>query len=90
MPKRPEIKPEEFAKALELETHVAIPFDAVAFGNAANKGLMIGELDAKHAANEAFTRLAMVATGRKEIRKGKRGAFDIAPLLAKLGVVKAS
>jgi pilus assembly protein CpaE len=90
MPKRPEIKPEEFAKALELETHVAIPFDAVAFGNAANKGLMIGELDAKHAANEAFSRLAMVATGRKEIRKGKRGAFDIAPLLAKLGVVKAS
>ena len=48
MPKRPEIKLEEFAKALDLEIAATIGFDAALFGNAANKGLMIGELDAKH------------------------------------------
>ena len=47
IPKRPEIKLEEFAKALDLQVAATIPFDAALFGNAANKGLMIGELDAK-------------------------------------------
>lgn len=90
IPKRPEIKPEEFAKALEIEAVATIPFDAAVFGNAANKGLMIGELEAKHAAAEIFRNLATLATGRKELRKARKTAFDLAPLLAKLGVKKAS
>lgn len=88
MPKRPEIKPDEFAKALELPITATIGFDAATFGNAANKGLMIGELDAKHAAADAFETLATLATGRREVRRGRRSALDLAPLLAKLRLPK--
>ena len=88
MPKRPEIKPEEFAKALDLPVAATIGFDAAAFGNAANKGLMIGEMDAKHPAAEVFRTLATLATGRRDQRKGRRAAFDLAPLLAKLRLPK--
>lgn len=87
MPKRPEIKPDEFAKALELPVAATIPFDAAAFGNAANKGLMIGEIDAKHAATEIFRNLATLATGRREVRKARR-SLDLAPLIAKLRLPK--
>lgn len=90
VPKRPEIKPEEFAKALELPIAAVIPFDAAVFGNAANKGLMIGEMDAKHASAEIFRTLATLATGRREIRTGRKSALDLAPLLAKLRLRKAS
>ena len=88
MPKRPEIKLEEFAKALDLPVAATIPFDAALFGNAANKGLMIGELDAKHAVAESFRALAGLVTGRSEIRKAKKSPF--APLLEKLRTRKAS
>ncbi len=88
MPKRPEIKLEDFAKALGLQVAATIAFDAALFGNAANKGLMIGELDAKHQLTEAFRNLAAVVTGRSEIRKAKKSPF--APLLEKLRTRKAS
>ncbi|MCE1236380.1 MAG: AAA family ATPase [Hyphomicrobiales bacterium] len=87
MPKRPEIKPEEFGKALELPIAATIPFDAAAFGNAANKGLMIGEMDAKHPAAEVFRSLAALAT-KREGRKTRRSALDLGPLLAKLRLPK--
>lgn len=90
VPKRPEIKPEEFAKALELPIAAIIPFDAAVFGNAANKGLMIGEMDAKHASAEVFRTLATLTTGRREVRKGRKSALDLGPLLAKLRMRKAS
>ena len=88
IPKRPEIKLEEFAKALDLQVAATIPFDAALFGNAANKGLMIGELDAKHQVSETFRSLAGLVTGRTEIRKPKKSPF--APLLEKLRAKKAS
>ncbi|NLH79798.1 MAG: CtpF protein, partial [Phyllobacteriaceae bacterium] len=78
MPKRPEIKSDEFAKALELPVAATIPFDAAAFGNAANKGLMIGEMDAKHPAAEIFRSLATLASGRREPRKARRATLDLA------------
>lgn len=88
MPKRPEIKLEEFSKALDLPIASSIPFDAKLFGDAANKGLMIGELDAKHQVAETFRGLAGVVTGRTEIRKAKKSPF--APLLEKIRARKAS
>lgn len=88
LPKRPEIKPDEFAKALELPITATIGFDAAVFGNAANKGLMIGEIEAKHAAAETFRHLATLATGRREVRKPRRSALDLGPLLAKLRAPK--
>jgi pilus assembly protein CpaE len=44
MPKRPEIKPNEFAKAVQLEPIACIPFEANLFGTAANKGQMVAEI----------------------------------------------
>ena len=92
LPKRPEIKPEDFARALDLPISASIPFDAVLFGNAANKGQMIGEVDAKHATTEVFRSLAAAVTGRAEVRsKAKRpGLAQLMPLIEKLRARKAS
>jgi pilus assembly protein CpaE len=88
MPKRPEIKLHEFAKALDLPITANIPFDAALFGNAANKGQMIGEIDGKHAIAEIFRDLATIVTGRGEVRRPKRSTF--APLLERLRLRRAS
>lgn len=82
VPKRPEIKPEEFAKALELPITAQIPFDAHLFGTASNNGQMIAETDPKSAIGETYRVIAQVVTGRHEIKKVRRSPF--APLLAKL------
>ncbi len=43
VPKRPEIKPTDFAKAIDDEPAASIPFDPQTFGTAANNGQMIAE-----------------------------------------------
>jgi pilus assembly protein CpaE len=80
--KRPEIKPDDFAKALNLVPLAVIPFDAQLFGTAANNGQMIAETDAKSAIAEHFDVIARAVTGRAEVKRQKRGMFD--PLLARL------
>ena len=47
MPKRPEIKPADFAKALEDEPIAIIPFEPQLFGTAANNGQMIAEVSSE-------------------------------------------
>src|SRR5262249_59855833 len=47
VPKRPEIKPADFARALEDEPAAIIPFDPQIFGAAANNGQMIAEVAAR-------------------------------------------
>ncbi len=81
MAKRPEIKVEEFASALELTPTAIIPFDAQLFGNAANNGQMIAESDPKSPVAATFELIARTITGRTETRKPKRGT--LAPLLAR-------
>ena len=80
--KRPEIKVDDFAAALELQPTAVIPFDAQLFGNAANNGLMIAEADPKNAVATTFEAIARVVTGRAEARHQKRSA--LAPLIARL------
>src|SRR5262249_3114858 len=46
VPKRPEIAPADFAKALESDPMGVIPFDPQLFGSAANNGQMISEVSA--------------------------------------------
>jgi pilus assembly protein CpaE len=75
MPKRPEIKPEEFAKALEIEPIAVIAFDAQLFGTAANNGQMIAETDAKSAAAESFQKVAQIVTGRMEAKRPRRSGL---------------
>src|ERR1700687_5166418 len=60
VPKRPEIKPGDFAKALDDEPVAVIPFEPPAFGTAANNGQMIAELSSSHRTAETFRQLAQM------------------------------
>jgi pilus assembly protein CpaE len=82
VPKRPEIKPADFAKALEDQPAAIIPFEPQLFGAAANNGQMIAEVSANHRNTETFRQLAQMLTGRSEAKKAKSGLLT--PLLGKL------
>jgi len=82
VPKRPEIKASDFAKALDDDPVAIIPFDPMLFGTAANNGQMIAEVSAKHPTTEIFSQLAQTLTGRAEVKKQKLGILK--PLLKKL------
>lgn len=70
--KRPEIKIDEFAKALDVEPIAIIPFDAQLFGTAANNGQVIAEVDPKGAIAESFNVISQAVSGRSEVRRAKR------------------
>jgi pilus assembly protein CpaE len=82
VPKRPEIKPADFAKALEEEPAAIIPFDPQVFGTAANNGQMIAELSSSHRTAETFRQLAHLLTGRSETKKARPGLLS--PFIEKL------
>ena len=82
VPKRPEITPADFAKALEDKPLVVIPFEPQIFGTAANNGQMIAEVSSGHKTAEMFLQLAQVLTGRAEAKRSRGGLLT--PLLAKL------
>src|ERR1700694_457505 len=82
VPKRPEITPADFAKALEDYPLAVIPFEPQIFGTAANNGQMIAEVSSGHKTAEMFRQMAKVMTGRAEAKR-TRGSM-LAPLLAKL------
>jgi pilus assembly protein CpaE len=82
MPKRPEIKPGDFAKALDDQPVAVIPFEPQLFGTAANNGQMIAELSSSHRTAETFRQLAQVLTGRAETKKVKSGLLS--PFIEKL------
>jgi pilus assembly protein CpaE len=82
IPKRPEINASEFAKAIESDPIVSIPFDAQMFGAAANNGQMIAEIAESHRSTEMFRQIAQRLTGRGETKK-PRASF-LSPLIDKL------
>jgi len=82
VPKRPEIKPADFAKALEDEPVAVIPFEPQLFGTAANNGQMIAEVSASHRTAETFRQFAQLLTGRTDLKK-PRSKLRV-PLLGKL------
>ncbi|HKA70335.1 MAG TPA: CpaE family protein [Xanthobacteraceae bacterium] len=82
MPKRPELKPADFAKALEAEPAAVIPFEPQLFGTAANNGQMIAEMAANHRAAETFRQLAQLLTGRVEAKRTRSGLLS--PFIEKL------
>ena len=82
VPKRPEIKAADFAKALEDEPVATIPFEPQLFGAAANNGQMIAEISAGHRTAETFRQLAQLLTGRVETKKPRSGLLS--PLMDKL------
>jgi pilus assembly protein CpaE len=75
VPKRPEIKVKDFAKTVKLEPVACIPFDAHAFGTAANKGQMVAEASPRAAACKAFSTIADEMTGRLPSKGAQKGVF---------------
>ncbi len=85
MPKRPEISIKEFESALGLKAMSVIDFDSETFGQAANNGQMIEELNAKAKSAAAFREIAFAMTHRREPQAAKRTSA-LAPLLEKFGL----
>ncbi|MES0385314.1 MAG: AAA family ATPase [Hyphomicrobium sp.] len=83
MPKRPEISVKEFEAALNLEATSVIEFDSEGFGQAANNGQMIEEVNAKAKATAAFREIAMAITHRREVGATNKKSL-LAPILEKL------
>ncbi|MBB4009661.1 AAA family ATPase [Allorhizobium taibaishanense] len=75
MPKRPEISPGDFFEPLEMQPAAIIPFDTQLFGNAANSGRMIAEIDAKSPTAETFSQIAHLVTGRVSAKKQKKSGL---------------
>ena len=82
VPKRPEIKAADFAKALEENPVASIPFEPQIFGAAANNGQMIAEMSANHRTAETFRQMAQKLAGRAETKK-QQSSF-LSPLIEKL------
>jgi pilus assembly protein CpaE len=83
MPKRPEITVAEFEQALGIKAISTFDFDAEAFGQAANNGQMIEEMNPKAKAVGQFKEISMILTHRKESKIEKKKSA-LAPLLEKL------
>ncbi len=71
MPKRPEISVKEFETALGIKAISVVDFDAETFGQAANNGQMIEELNAKARSTAAFREIALAMTNRRELAGGQ-------------------
>jgi pilus assembly protein CpaE len=82
VPKRPELKPADFAKALESQPVAVIPFEPQLFGTAANNGQMIAEVGSGNRAAETFRQLAQLLTGRIEVKRQRSNLLT--PFLEKL------
>ena len=76
MAKRPEIKPADFAKAIQLDPAACIAFEPKLFGTAANNGQMIADVAARSAAPFAKLAEALAAHGGVKRKAGKRGRFS--------------
>jgi pilus assembly protein CpaE len=85
LPKRPEILPNDFCEPLEVQPTAIIPFDAQLFGNAANSGRMIAEMDAKAPTAEIMSQIAHIVTGRATLKKAKKGGGALGGILGRLG-----
>jgi pilus assembly protein CpaE len=75
VPKRPEISPQDFAEPLGITPMAVIPFEPLLFGNAANNGRMLGEMDAKSPIVAIVNEVAHVLTGRSELKTRKKAAL---------------
>ena len=82
VPKRPEIKAADFAKALEDDPVAIIPFEPQVFGAAANNGQMIAEISTSHRTAEMF-RGSRPAADRAGGTEEARGGM-LSPLIEKL------
>ena len=66
-PKRPEIKPVDFVKALGLEEPVLLPFDAAKYGAADNNGTLVAQHRQNRVQRQAYSKLASGLSGLSQI-----------------------
>ncbi len=65
LPGRPEIPVKDFGEALSGPPDLIIPFDAKAFGEAANNGQMVSDVAAKSKAAESIAELTRLLTNQR-------------------------
>jgi pilus assembly protein CpaE len=75
VPKRPEIAAADFSEPLGITPMAVINFEPLLFGNAANNGRMLGEMDAKSPVVGTINEIAHVLTGRSEIKAKKKAGL---------------
>jgi pilus assembly protein CpaE len=86
VPKRPEIPPAEFGKALGIDIACVIPHDPHSFGLAQSNGQMLFEVAPKCKAVEAIAGLAQILAGtEKQVKPAK---FSLSPFLDKLPLLR--
>lgn len=85
VPKRPEIAPAEFAKALGVTPLAVIPHDPAAFGLAQGNGQMLYEVAPKSKASEVINSIAGIIAGQHipEAKPKSSGLLSMLPLLKK-------
>ncbi len=86
LPKRPELKPADFQKALGAQPLAIIPFDAALFGQAANNGQMLADISPRAPIAVILDQIAQAAMGRARVSKARTSA--LAPFLARLPLGK--
>lgn len=82
VPKRPEIPPADFGKAIGIEPSAVIPHDPQAFGTAQSNGQMLFEVAPKSKAVEAIALLTQSIVGTEKPAKASR--LSLPPILSKL------
>ncbi len=71
MPKRPEIKPADFTRAIGIEPVAVMQFDCQLFGTAANNGQMLCEVQNTAKQVESIKALCKLLTGRTDAKKAQ-------------------
>ena len=84
MAKRPEIKPADFARALDLEPIGVIPFDTQLFGTAANNGQMLAEIQKNAKPVELLRSITKEILNRSDVPKLKASPFAFLDKLSDL------
>lgn len=74
--KRPEISVKEFSAPLGVIPIAVIPYDAQLFGNAANNGQMIGEMDVANPVTATIKEVCHILTGRAEVKVPKKSGLS--------------
>ena len=83
VPGRPEIPVKDFSKALGFEPSLVLPFDAKLFGQAANNGQMVQEVNPKAKVAEGLVQFAQLLS-RREVTAAKAKPTGASMLLERL------
>jgi pilus assembly protein CpaE len=75
-PGRPEIPVKDFAKALGIEPDLVLPYDAKLFGQAANNGQMVQEVNARAKAAEGLSQFVELVARREAPLPKSRSWLD--------------